>query len=68
MTGTIKTLSPDRGFGFIRGEDGNEYFFHRSELHAGLTFEQLSQGQRVSFEPRDSDKGLRAADIDAAAA
>jgi cold shock CspA family protein len=68
MTGTIRTLNADRGFGFIRGEDGNEYFFHRSELRGGLNFEQLRQGQRVSFQPRESDKGPRAADIDAAAA
>ncbi len=63
MNGTIKKLTADRGFGFIRGEDGNEYFFHRSELRAGLRFDELREGQRVAFQPRQSDKGPRAAEI-----
>jgi CspA family cold shock protein len=68
MNGTIKKLTPDRGFGFIRGEDGNEYFFHRSELRGGLRFEELKEGQRVSFEARQADKGPRASEISPAAA
>jgi CspA family cold shock protein len=68
MNGTIKRLTPDRGFGFIRGEDGNEYFFHRSEVGGGLGFDELREGQRVTFEPRQADKGPRAAEIRPAAA
>jgi CspA family cold shock protein len=68
MNGTIKRLTADRGFGFIRGEDGAEYFFHRSELRGGLTFEELKEGQQVSFEPRRGDKGPRAGEVKAAAA
>jgi cold shock protein len=68
MTGTIKKVTWDRGFGFIRGEDGHEYFFHRSELRGGLRFEELKEGQRVSFEPRQAERGPRAAAIAAAAA
>ncbi len=68
MNGTIKKLTLDRGFGFIRGEDGSEYFFHRSELVGGLRFDELKEGQRVSFEPHQADKGPRAAAIRAAAA
>ena len=66
MTGTITKMTRDRGFGFIRGEDGADYFFHKSELRGGLTFEQLNEGQRVSFQTRESDKGPRAADINPA--
>lgn len=62
--GTIKTLT-DRGFGFIRPEDGREdIFFHRSAL-VGVSFEQLRQGDHVTFtaenDPRG--KGPRAADV-----
>jgi cold shock protein len=62
--GTIKTIT-DRGFGFIRPADGGEdVFFHRSALN-GVTFEQLRQGDRVSYtsevDPRG--KGPRASDV-----
>ncbi|MFC1945911.1 cold-shock protein [Chloroflexota bacterium] len=46
--GTIKSVL-DRGFGFIRTEEGTEIFFHRSELQ-NVTFETLRQGQEVEFE------------------
>jgi len=63
MNGTIKKITKDRGFGFIVGEDGVEYFFHQSELRGGLTFDQLREGQSVRFETAQSDKGPRAADV-----
>lgn len=63
MIGTIKKLTRERGFGFIRAEDGAEYFFHQSELRGGLRFEDLQEGQRVSFETQQAEKGPRAADI-----
>lgn len=59
--GTIKTLS-DRGFGFIRGENGTEYFFHRSAVE-GVAFEQLREGQPVEFEVEPSQRGPRARDV-----
>jgi len=46
--GTIKAIL-DRGFGFIRTEEGTEIFFHRSELQ-NVTFDALRQGQEVEFE------------------
>ncbi len=45
MKGTIKTLVTDRGFAFLRGEDGKEYFFHRSGVD-GLRFENLKRTTR----------------------
>lgn len=48
-TGTIKKLISDRGFGFIQQEDGTELFFHRSAV-AGTTFDQLTEGQSVTYE------------------
>ena len=57
-SGTIKRLVRDRGFGFIRDDGGQEWFFHRSGVEG--TFEQFTEGQRVSFEEESSPKGPRA--------
>ena len=60
VTGTVKKVVVERGFGFLTGEDGQEYFFHRSGLESSLSFENLIAGQRLSFEVESSDKGPRA--------
>ncbi len=59
--GTIKRLVRDRGFGFIKDEGGQEYFFHRDAVEGD--FEQLNEGQRVSFDEEPSQKGPRAGNI-----
>ena len=56
--GTITRLVRDRGFGFINGEDGQEYFFHRSAIQGD--FDNLRDGQKVSFEGEAGPKGPRA--------
>jgi cold shock protein len=63
VNGIIKKLTRDRAFGFIRGEDGVEYFFHQSELRGGLVFEDVREGEAVRFEAKQADKGPRAVDI-----
>ena len=60
--GTIKRLVRDRGFGFIRDDGGQEWFFHRSSVKVG-NFEQLNEGQRVAFDEEPSAKGPRAGNI-----
>jgi CspA family cold shock protein len=60
-TGTIKRLVRDRGFGFIRDDGGQEWFFHRSSVEG--SFDQLNEGQRVSFEEEPSAKGPRAGSV-----
>ena len=60
--GMIKRLVRDRGFGFIRDEGGQEWFFHRSSVTAG-SFESLNEGQRVAFDEEPSAKGPRAGNI-----
>jgi CspA family cold shock protein len=60
--GTIARLLIDKGFGFIRDENGVEHFFHRSAVR-GAVFELLREGQRVDFQVEDSPKGPRAADV-----
>jgi len=47
--GTIRRLISDRGFGFIKTEEGKEVFFHRNELQ-GVDFSSLKEKQQVEFE------------------
>lgn len=61
--GTIKKLVSDRGFGFITGEDGKDYFFHRDGLVGSLDFDRLVGGERVSFDLQASDRGPRASNV-----
>ncbi len=63
MTGTIKKLTRDRAFGFIRAEDGVDYFFHQNELRGGLVFEDIHEGERVRFDTATTEKGPRAVEI-----
>ncbi len=58
--GTIKKVVSDRGFGFIAGQDGKEFFFHRSGMDMSLNFDSLTGGERVTFEVEQSPKGPRA--------
>ena len=60
-TGTIKTLTT-KGFGFIAGPDGQEYFFHQSAL-VGVRFDSLREGQVVTFDVGQGPKGPRAEDV-----
>jgi cold shock protein len=60
--GRIKKIIYDRGFGFVRGEDGNEVFFHRTELN-NVDFDSLEEGQAVTFEVVNSPKGPRARNL-----
>ena len=62
MTGTIKRLT-DKGFGFITAEGlQKDLFFHKNSL-VGVTFDELKEGDTVSFETEESPKGLNAKNI-----
>jgi CspA family cold shock protein len=61
-TGVIKRLVPDKGFGFVAAQDGSEYFFHRSAC-VDTRFEQLREGQSVTFEKGQGPKGPRAENV-----
>ena len=62
MTGTIRTLRTDKGFGFIKDGSGNEYFFHRSAVY-GEGLEDLREGDSVEFEVGEGPKGPRAENV-----
>ena len=59
--GTIKRIT-DKGFGFIASEEGTEYFFHKSAC-ASTPFDQLREGQAVSFTVSQGPKGPRAENV-----
>jgi len=59
VKGTIKRLVSDKGFGFVAAQDGTEYFFHQSAC-TGVRFDELREGQSVSFEKGQGPKGPRA--------
>ena len=62
MTGTIKRLT-DKGFGFITGEGlAKDLFFHSNSL-VGVTFDELKEGDTVSFQTEQSPKGLNAVNV-----
>lgn len=63
-TGTVKKVISDRGFGFITGEDGKEYFFHKDGLTSSVDFERLMGGERVNFEVQSGPKGDRAVRVE----
>ncbi len=59
--GTIKRIT-DKGFGFIDDGTGKDMFFHSSNLE-GVTYDQLREGQRVSYEVGQGPKGPRAENV-----
>ncbi len=59
--GTIKLVT-DKGFGFITGADGSDYFFHQSAC-TGVRFDELRTGQAVTFEKGQGPKGPRAENV-----
>jgi CspA family cold shock protein len=62
MKGRIKKMVRDRGFGFIRGDDGKEVFFHRSGLGAA-DYDALSEGDYVEYQIQESPRGPRAENV-----
>lgn len=63
MTGTIRTVNSDRGFFFIKGSDGKQYFAHVSALKDKTWMYELAEDDAVSFDSTDAPKGPRAENI-----
>lgn len=66
MNGPIRRLVRDKGFGFVGDGTGTEYFFHRSACN-GISFDQLREGQTVSFDAARGEKRPRAENLHATA-
>lgn len=62
MTGTVKWFNAEKGFGFITVDGGNDVFAHFSAI-TGEGFKTLEEGQKVSFEIVEGNRGPQAANI-----
>ncbi len=60
--GTVKWFNADKGFGFITGEDGNDLFAHFSAIQ-GDGFKSLDEGQGVTYDIEEGQRGLQAVNI-----
>ncbi|MCD5030185.1 cold shock domain-containing protein [Enterococcus asini] len=59
MNGIVKWFNETRGFGFIAGEDGQDYFVHYSEIEMP-GFKKLETDQSLKFESEETERGLNA--------
>ncbi len=61
--GTVKWFSDEKGYGFIRPDDGSEDVFVH---HTGITgegFKSLEEGDKVTYEVTEGRKGLQAENV-----
>ena len=62
MNGTVKWFNDSKGYGFISREDGDDVFVHHSSI-AGEGFKSLTEGDKVTFEIEQGDKGPSAVNV-----
>ena len=62
MTGTVKWFNAEKGFGFITDENGKDVFAHFSQIQKD-GFKSLEEGEAVSFDVVEGQKGPQAANI-----
>ncbi|MBW1776592.1 MAG: cold-shock protein [Deltaproteobacteria bacterium] len=60
--GTVKWFNDRKGYGFINQEDGQDVFVHYSSIDAP-GFKTLAEGDRVSFEVEQSERGPEAKNV-----
>lgn len=60
--GKVKWFNTEKGFGFIEVEEGNDVFVHYSAIQ-GDGFKTLEEGQTVSFDIVDGNRGPQAANV-----
>ncbi|MBM7267702.1 cold-shock protein [Streptococcus suis] len=62
VQGTVKWFNAEKGFGFIAQENGPDVFAHFSEIQSN-GFKSLEDGQKVTFEVEQDQRGLQATNI-----
>ena len=60
MKGTVKFFNQGKGFGFVQGEDGKDYFVHISGLNEGVV---LNDNDPVNFDVVEGDRGEKAENV-----
>lgn len=58
--GVVDQLFPDEGYGFLLTDGGEQVYFHRNAVGAGLEFGSLEEGQRVALNYEPGEKGPQA--------
>ena len=61
-TGTVKWFNAEKGFGFITVDGGNDVFAHFSAI-TGEGFKTLEEGQKVSFDIVEGNRGAQASNV-----
>ena len=64
LNGTVKWFNGEKGFGFITGEDGSDVFVHFSQINKD-GFKTLDEGEAVTYEVVDGEKGPQATNVTA---
>ena len=62
QNGTVKWFNGDKGYGFISGSDGKDVFVHFSAIKTN-GFKSLEEGQKVSYDVEQSDRGPQAINV-----
>ncbi len=65
MKGKVKWFNANKGYGFIISEDGREVFVHFSSINAE-GYKSLEEGQEVTFDLVEGDKGIHAKNVEKA--
>ena len=60
MKGTVKFFNSEKEFGFITGEDGKDYFVHKTGLEEGVI---VDKDDSVTFETEEGDRGMKAVKV-----
>ena len=61
-SGTVKWFNDKKGFGFFENDDGGDVFVHHTDIQ-GSGFKSLSEGDRVSFDVEQGQKGPKASSV-----
>ena len=64
-TGTVKWFNADKGYGFISQDNGGADVFVHFRAIVSEGYKSLTEGQKVSFEVEQGQKGLQAANVTA---